>query len=133
MDLVGLIIANILPLYALIVLGFIAGRYLDVNLHSISKLLIFILSPYVAFGAVLNVEFDPAYILLPVIMWVVSIFITFVALKICNKIWDGRQWVSGCGWQREWQCNLFRPVPYSGAVWTGRGRDLSVYEFRADD
>lgn len=92
------LILNILPLYGLIVLGFVAGRYLDVNLHSIAKLLIFVLAPFVAFGAVLNIEFNPSYVLLPILMWCVSITVTFTALKICNSIWhDGNGYLVAAG------------------------------------
>ena len=51
MDILSLLIANIIPLYILIVVGFIGGRFLDINLPSIATIAIYILAPIVNFGA----------------------------------------------------------------------------------
>lgn len=90
MTLIPLIIENIIPLYILVILGFIAGRVLDVNLPSIAKLLIYILSPMVAFGAITNIQFNAAYILLPIGMFAISILITTFSYQTSKRIWhDG--------------------------------------------
>ncbi len=72
MDIFFTLFVNLSPLYLLIALGFIAGRYLDVNLHSIARINLFILLPIVSFGAVLKMEFQPAYLLLPVLLYGLS-------------------------------------------------------------
>ena len=76
-DLVTLLVINIIPLYILIILGFIAGRYLDVNLHSIAIIAIYILAPVVNFGAMAKMEFTQEYILLP--------FIIMEGCDTCNE------------------------------------------------
>lgn len=76
-----LLLENLIPLYILIGLGYIAGRWLDVNLHSLATVAIFILSPVVVFGAIMKIELDPAYLLLPVIIFAVCAFITVAAWK----------------------------------------------------
>ncbi len=77
----ALLLENLVPLYILIGLGYVAGRWMEVNLHSLATVAIFILSPVVVFGAILKIELDPVYLLLPVIIFAVSAFIAFTSYK----------------------------------------------------
>ena len=86
-DLITLLAANIFPLYVLIVLGFIAGRFMDVNLPSIATVAIYILAPIVNFGALAQMKFTPEYIALPLIFFVISAAIGILSYKINQKIW----------------------------------------------
>lgn len=86
-DLLSLLIANIIPLYILIALGFIAGRYLDVNLHSIAIIAIYILAPIVNFGAMARMEFTPEYISLPLIIFAMSCIIGTTSYLIAQRVW----------------------------------------------
>lgn len=86
-DLVTLLIANIVPLYILIALGFIAGKWLDVNLPSMATIAIYILAPIVNFGALAQMEFTPEYIALPFIVFVISTIVGTVSYKTSQKIW----------------------------------------------
>jgi predicted permease len=72
MDLFFLLITNLIPLYILIVMGWVAGRYLDVNLHSMAIVAINLIAPVVVFGAVAQLEFESKYLLLPLVMAAVS-------------------------------------------------------------
>ena len=91
LDLLILLIANIIPLYALIALGFIAGRWLDVNLHSMAIVAIYILAPIVNFGALAQMEFTPEYILLPVLLFAFSVTIGIVAYISAQKMWKNNR------------------------------------------
>ena len=86
-DLVSLLIANIIPLYVLIVLGFIAGRYLDVNLPSMATVAIYILAPIVNFGAMAKMDFTPEYIALPIIFFIGSCTIGIITYLTAQKLW----------------------------------------------
>lgn len=85
---ISIIIVNIIPLYILIGIGYISGRYLDVNLHSIARTCLYILSPAVFFGAALNLNLSRDLILLPLTTSFSSFFITFSALYIAKKFWS---------------------------------------------
>jgi predicted permease len=85
-DLIQLLIANIIPLYILIALGFVAGRWLDVNLPSMATVAIYILAPIVNFGAMAQMKFTPEYIMLPLIVFCGSAFIGTCAYKITQKL-----------------------------------------------
>lgn len=83
-----MLFTNLLPLYILIWLGYVAGRYWEVNLHSIARLCLYLLVPAVLFGSAAQIDLNPAYIALPFITSASSFFITLSALFICKKFWN---------------------------------------------
>ncbi len=86
------IIENLIPLYILIILGFYAGKKLDVNLHSVARINLFILLPIVTLGATARLNLDPAYLALPFIIMAVSYVISLSAYRIAGMIWsDGTE------------------------------------------
>ncbi len=85
MDILGLLIANIIPLYILVALGFVAGRWLDVNLHSMAIIVIYIIAPVVNFGAMTKLSFDPEYVALPVTFLVISATIGFCVYALATR------------------------------------------------
>lgn len=72
MDIFFTLFTNLIPLYILIALGFVAGRYLNVDRTSIANLVIYLCLPVVAFGFVSTLEFQLSYIFLPLIILGVS-------------------------------------------------------------
>ncbi len=86
-DIISLLVANIIPLYVLIALGFIAGRWMDVNLPSMATIAIYILAPIVNFGAMAQMEFTPEYVALPFIFFAGSCAIGMITYLSAQKIW----------------------------------------------
>lgn len=86
-DILSLLIANIIPLYILIALGFIAGRWMDVNLPSMATIAIYILAPIVNFGAMAQMNFTPEYVALPIIFFAGSCVIGIISYTIAMKVW----------------------------------------------
>lgn len=86
-DIISLLVANIIPLYILIALGFIAGRWMEVNLPSMATIAIYILAPIVNFGAMAQMKFTPEYIALPVIFFLGSAVIGTISYVVAQKIW----------------------------------------------
>lgn len=86
-DIISLLIANIIPLYILIALGFIAGRWMDVNLPSMATIAIYILAPIVNFGAMAQMKFTPEYIALPVIFFIGSAVIGIISYNMARLLW----------------------------------------------
>ncbi len=81
------LLTNLLPLYILIGMGFVAARYLKVDRQSLASLAIFMFMPIVVFGFVVNLEFQPSYILLPLVIFAVSIITGLGFLWIGRKIY----------------------------------------------
>lgn len=85
-----ILIPNLIPLYLLIALGYISGRWLDVNLHSVARLNLFIFLPIVSLGAMIRIEFNPTYIILPLTMMGISYAISLSAYTLSKHFWkDG--------------------------------------------
>jgi predicted permease len=86
-DIILLLAINIFPLYILIALGFIAGRFMEVNLPSIATIAIYILAPVVNFGALAQMKFTPEYIALPLIFFCISAGIGTLAYALSQRLW----------------------------------------------
>ncbi|MGH1456712.1 MAG: AEC family transporter [Alphaproteobacteria bacterium] len=82
---------NLLPLYALIGAGFIAGRFLHVDRASLGTLAMYIFMPVVMFGFVANMDFKPAYIALPFILFGISTLVALSFLKLGKHIYGDSQ------------------------------------------
>lgn len=78
---------NLLPLYGLIALGFIGGRYCGVDRNSLANFAIFILMPAVAIGYVAQLELQPSYLLLPLFYFALSVVVGSLFLKIGRLIY----------------------------------------------
>jgi malate permease and related proteins len=89
MDIFLTLLTTLIPLYILIGLGFIAGRFFEVDRHTIANLAIFIFMPFVVFGFIYNMEFQPSYIWLPVVLFVVQASIGLVTLAVGRRIYHG--------------------------------------------
>jgi predicted permease len=61
-----------MPLVALIALGYVVGRCYKIDLKSVGTLLIFAVTPLVAFGSTAQLSFRRAYILLPFLSFALS-------------------------------------------------------------
>lgn len=83
---ISLLLTNLIPLIGLIGLGYIAGRWLDVNLHSMAIIAIYIMAPMVNFGAVARLDFNPAYMLLPVVIALIGTAMAVTAYKAGGMI-----------------------------------------------
>ena len=72
------LIIKILPLYLIVVLGFIAGKYLDINSKGLGKLIIYIVAPFVIFEGTTHAELSYSYLLIPFLAFFISFFIATV-------------------------------------------------------
>lgn len=63
---------TLLPLSLLILLGWVLGRMQDIDLKSIATMLVYGISPIVAFGATAQMQFQGAYTLLPLMTFILA-------------------------------------------------------------
>lgn len=87
MDIFFTLFTNLIPLYILIALGFIAGRFLNVDRETIANLVIYMALPIVVFGFIVNLDLKPAYALLPVIIYIIATIVGFGSLALGKKIY----------------------------------------------
>lgn len=87
MDVFTTLFINLIPLYILIALGWVAGRFFDVERQSLGSLGIYIFMPIVAFGFVAKLDFQPEYAILPLVVFALFSGITLLAYWIGRKIY----------------------------------------------
>lgn len=91
MDIFFSLLTSILPLYVMIALGWVAGRFYGVDRESLSGVAIFIFVPAVAFYYVAGLEFKLAYTALPFIIWGIYSLITLAFYQIGKKIYPDKR------------------------------------------
>jgi len=91
MDIFLVILTNMIPLYVLIGIGYLAGKFFEIDRASIGTITIFVFLPIVMFGFVVNMDYKPEYLALPVIVFLVTTSVALIGLKIGQKLYtDGR-------------------------------------------
>jgi malate permease and related proteins len=68
-------------------LGWVAGRSLNVQPLSVAKTVIFILSPAVVFHSILTLELRAELLLLPLVVFVISVVALGISFWIASGIW----------------------------------------------
>ncbi|OAN63243.1 AEC family transporter [Magnetospirillum moscoviense] len=87
-----LLAVKLIPLYLLVAIGFLLGRFLDVNAREIGKLALFVLSPAVVFKGFYNARLDAAMAVLPLAVCALACLAAWVALPLAARRWnDGRE------------------------------------------
>ncbi len=82
MDIFFLLFTNLLPLYVLIFIGWVAGRYFEVDRQTLANFAIYICVPVVIFGFVLDLDLEVQWVWLPVIVFFLHSSIAFGALAL---------------------------------------------------
>lgn len=86
-----ILLPTILPLYLLIFLGYIGAKYMDMDLHSLAVISIYFVSPVVIFGAIVEIDFQPEYVLLPFVFFIISAVIGVAFYKITNRVFADKR------------------------------------------
>ena len=78
MDIFLSILFKILPLYIFVVIGFIAGKYLNIDAKGIGKLIIYIIAPFVIFEAITHSNLSLSTFVLPMVAFIMCSFVAFI-------------------------------------------------------
>ncbi len=102
MSLFLVLLVKIIPLYILILFGFIANKFFNVNKESISRLIIYIFGPAIVFLGTLQARDHQELFLIPLIFFGVGTAICLVNYFFTKKAWrDGTEkvlaFMSGTG------------------------------------
>ena len=82
------LVNQIYPFYALILAGWVLGKYFAVNNKSTVNVLFYLIIPVVFFEAGYTIKIEIHYLLLPLILLVISFVMNRSFLYIGHKIWD---------------------------------------------
>ncbi|MEM7679576.1 MAG: AEC family transporter [Pseudomonadota bacterium] len=91
MDIFLSLFTSILPLYVIIALGWIAGRFYDVDKNSLANLAIYMLVPAVTFYYMAGIKFDVEYFSLPFIAYFCYSAMTLIAYKLGLSLYDDKR------------------------------------------
>jgi predicted permease len=78
---------KLLPLYCNILLGYIAGKKLQANQETISKLMFYLISPLIIFNGVLHTKLSGSILTLPLLTFVISCSLCVIFYRFSRKIW----------------------------------------------
>ena len=81
------LVAKLTPLYVIIGLGFIAGKYLQVKKEFIAPLAMYILSPIIVFNAALTTHVSASTLSFPVLTFVMACLICIVFFFLGGFVW----------------------------------------------
>lgn len=84
-----IVLSAVLPLYAFIFLGFLAGRRLEVDRASIAALIFYLVLPVLLFAAVWRTPLKPELLALPVITFLLSCALCLITYRVASLKWKG--------------------------------------------
>ena len=83
---------KLIPLYILVAIGFVLGRYMQVKSAEVGKVVMFVLSPAVVFKGFHTAKLEGAMLALPFGIMAVACVAALVAQPLAARLWgDGRE------------------------------------------
>lgn len=82
------ILSKLIPLYALIGLGYVAGKRLGVQKDSVAILLLYVIVPVVVFQGAYTAELSASLLLLPIIFFTISSTVCLVMYRLAGRWWQ---------------------------------------------
>lgn len=84
------LLLKIIPLYIIILLGFVAGKYLHVKKESIANLVIYLIAPLIFFNGVFTTTISLSSLSLPFLIFIICCLICFLSYFLGSLFWkDG--------------------------------------------
>ena len=77
---------KLIPLYITVMLGWVAGRYLEASGRHIAGIMLYIVTPSVVFSGVMAAPLTPAVIFLPFLTFGLASLLGIVQLKLARKL-----------------------------------------------
>ncbi len=78
---------RLLPFYLSVVIGYVAGRYLQISRESIGKLLLYVITPVVVFNAVLTSPLSAETLALPIVTFFLACVICLAFYVLAKSLW----------------------------------------------
>jgi predicted permease len=85
------LLSKILPLYLIIILGYITGRCVSVAKETVANLLIYVLVPIVIFNGVLRAHIDSSMLSLPLVFFCLAYFMCIGFYFFGSLFWPGSE------------------------------------------
>ncbi len=82
------LLVKIIPLYFIILFGFLAGKFLNAKKETIASILIYIISPIIVFSGAIKTEITASNLSLPVVIFLFCSFMAVLFLFLSKFIWQ---------------------------------------------
>jgi malate permease and related proteins len=82
-----LLAIKLLPVYFIILLGYIANLHLKIHKDGLAKLLIYVLLPVISFTGVMNSELTPQLLSIPFIAFALCCLVCFILYSLGTFLW----------------------------------------------
>jgi malate permease and related proteins len=79
---------KLLPLYAVILIGFVAGRTLKAKWESIATLLIYVIAPIIVFTGIMSAPLDASRLALPFLFFLICSTLCVIFFYILSFFWQ---------------------------------------------
>lgn len=87
MDIFLTLFLKILPLYTLILLGFIAGKFLHVKKESVATLVIYLVTPVIFFNGIYTTHISLSTLSTPIVVFAISCVACLLMYAIASLFW----------------------------------------------
>ncbi|MFA6533254.1 MAG: AEC family transporter [Patescibacteria group bacterium] len=87
MEIFFTVLLKLIPLYVIIILGYIGGRFLDIKKETIAPLLINIIVPVVIFTGIVTTKINLSTLSIPILFFLVSSSISLLTYYFSGFIW----------------------------------------------
>lgn len=88
MSIFFVLLVKIIPLYILILIGYLTNKFLHVTKEGIARMLIYVFTPAVVFLGVVQAKGNSELFLIPVVFFVIATALCLVNYFINGKIWN---------------------------------------------
>jgi malate permease and related proteins len=88
MDVFFTLLVKLLPLYLIIGLGYIAGRFLKIQKETLASILVYILAPAIVFHGVVTTKLTPGILTLPFVFLFISSVLSLFVYWISKRFWN---------------------------------------------
>lgn len=82
------VVAKIAPLYLNILLGYIAGRRLNVKSDAIARMMFFLINPLIIFNGIVTTKMNGSILFLPVLTFILSCVICLIFYRLSRNVWQ---------------------------------------------
>lgn len=82
------LLSKLIPLYFLIGLGYLSGKFLHAKKETLAVLLIYIITPVIIFHGVLTIHISLSSLSLPILLFLISCSTCLLFFKISKFIWN---------------------------------------------
>ncbi len=82
-----LLVGKLIPIYLLIGLGYVAGRFLGTKREMLARLLLYIVVPPVVFHGVATTKLDGAILSLPLVFFAICVTLCLLSYAVSRRLW----------------------------------------------